>query len=82
LNLAQVSIICQASAIHFESILSILTIPFLVSLRFKIFGPAPARCHVEFLTIFHAELLIPEDFFPAEGAAPIFLHHNNLIRVY
>jgi hypothetical protein len=38
---------------------SILTIPVLVSFSFKIFSPAHARSHVEFLTIFHGEFIIP-----------------------
>jgi hypothetical protein len=31
---------------------------------------------VEFLTIFHAEFFIPNDFFAAECAKSIFLSHN------
>jgi hypothetical protein len=75
----RLSIRCQASASNFTlTVLSIFTIPLLMSFRFKIFCPAPERRHVEFLTVFHAKLFVPEDFFTAEGAAPIFLGHNNL----
>jgi len=75
----RLSIRGQASASNFTlTVLSIFTIPLLMSFRFKIFRPAPERRHVEFLTAFHTKLFIPEDFFTAEGAAPIFLGHNNL----